>query len=942
VELSNWIALQGQRLSLIRRAIAPSDADAREILLASLRRRWLTLKLGDDVEARANHDIDTRLYQEWIWRFDTLSQADREAIQAHIDEAALPVPLVVMRFDANAVRFAANAIERLRQQLLTNFEALLWFTPDFPPAVMGVAKQAAKDDPRIEIAPSPSDVATIAEEQDLVLFVDGGALLREHALYMFVVAASDHSPCLVYADEDWLDPDGVRRYPFFKPSYSPELERRTGYVGSCILLRGIDVDWRALLGGEGGGRAVGRVTALATGLGREGVRSVPFVLYHIPERRRPRQHSFGEVELSEEKLPSVSIIIPTRDGREMLEPCLASIAKVTNYPHDKIEIVIIDNGSTDPSTLRYLHDSAASGVIKLLRDPGAFNYSRLNNLGAREAKGEVLIFLNNDTLVDDPDWLRCLVGQAMQHDVGAVGAKLLYPDRTVQFGGTIVGFGGIAGHAHVGLPEDDGGYCGLAGVTHEVGAVTGACLAIRRALFEELGGLDTALAVACNDVLLCVEALQRGYRNVYVARPLLIHLESKTRGLDDTDAKRELHLEEGRYLRSRHRQVFRNDPYYSPNLSYQRPYHIAAPPRRDKPWRAAARKRGKLRILLLSLVHGRGHGVPVVLQQQAAHLVRLGHEVFVGGPQVHRGIGYPGCRLVELNDPGEAAAYAVAKDIDCIVAHTAPFFSVVRLLGDFPRCILYDHGEPDPAFFADAAARRGQLVERQFCLAIADRVIAISDPVRRDIARDDVAIVRNGNSHLAGWSKELVPTRERTRAARHWTDKAVVLNVCRFERAERRYKGVDVFADIARRFRETYPELASRVVFVLCGKASPADVTEVEATGLTAVANVSDQELIDLYAAADVYMSFSQWEGYNLGIGQALALGLPVIASDIPAHREFDIPVTNDASEVATQLEPLTRRALSGALLAERRPKLSTWDEPLAAFAKAVEEVCRP
>jgi GT2 family glycosyltransferase len=941
VELSNWIALQGQRLSLIRRAVTPSDADAREILLASLRRRWLALRLGEDVEARANHDIDTQLYQEWISRFDTLSQADREAIQAHIAEAEMPVPLVAMRFDANSVRFAAAAIERLRQQLLRDFEALLCFAPDCPPGAVAAARRAAKDDPRIEISTAPSDDGAILAERDVVLLIDGGALLREHALYMFVVAALGRSPCLVYADEDWLDSDGIRRYPFFKPSYSPELERRTGYFGPCILCRGADIDWRALLG-EGAQSADRYVAALTARLGRDAVRSIPFVLYHAPRKRRRHQGTIREVLLPQAKLPSVSIIIPTRDGREMLEPCLASIAKLTNYPRNKIEIVIIDNGSKNPSTLSYLHDAEASGAIKRLLDSGSFNYSRLNNLGAREARGEVLVFINNDTLVDDPDWLRCLVGQAMQQDVGAVGAKLLYPDRTVQFGGTIIGFGGIAGHAHVGLPEGDGGYCGVASITHEVGAVTGACLAIRRALFEELGGLDTALAVACNDVLLCVEALQRGYRNVYVARPLLIHLESKTRGLDDTDAKRELHLEEGRYLRSRHGPIFRNDPYYSPNLSYQRPYHIAVPPRRDKPWRAAIRKRGRLRILLLSLVHGRGHGVPVVLQLQASHLAQRGHEVFVGGPRVHHGIGYPGCRLVELNDPGEAAAYAVAKDIDCIVAHTAPFFSVVRLLGEFPRCILYDHGEPDPSFFADAPARRRQQFERQFCLAVADRVIAISASVRSDIEREDVAIIRNGNSHLASWTEDLLPARQRTRAARGWTDKVVVLNVCRFERAERRYKGVDVYAEVANRFRAAHPDLASRVVFVLCGKASPADVAEVEAMGLTAIANVSDQELIDLYAAADLYMSFSQWEGYNLGIGQALALGLPVIASDIPAHREFEIPVTNDPSEVVTLLDPLARVALSGALLAERGPQLSTWDEPLAAFARVVEEACRP
>ena len=171
--------------------------------------------------------------------------------------------------------------------------------------------------------------------------------------------------------------------------------------------------------------------------------------------------------------------------------------------------------------------------------------------------------------------------------------------------------------------------------------------------------------------------------------------------------------------------------------------------------------------------------------------------------------------------------------------------------------------------------------------------------------------------------------------------KVVVLNVCRFEHAERRYKGIDVYAELAKRFRVTHPALAGRMEFALCGKPTKYDVREVEALGLSVSPNVSDQELVDLYAAADVYMNLSQSEGYNLGVGQALAMGLPVIASDIPAHREFGISVTNDLAEATAMLERLGRLALSGASLRERASRLWTWDEPLAEFALIVEEACR-
>jgi GT2 family glycosyltransferase len=942
VERARWLVRQRQRLALLRRALRPSDGDAREILWASLRRRWRARTIAEDAAAQAGHEIDPRLYQEWIARFDELSQQDRSAVREHVAKADLPVPLVLFLFDGATAKFAASAVDRLRVQLLDRFDALLCFSSDCLPEAIAAARRAARDDSRFTISSAPHfHDATAFAGRDHLLLAAGGILLREHALYMFVTAALGQTPCLVYADEDHLNPQGLRCRPFFKPSFSPELQRRTGYIGPCVLLRGVDVDTRALSLGEGSPAVERRIEEAVEQLGRGAILNLPFVLYHDALAERPRRMPPAELSLDQVNVPTVSIIIPTRNRLDLLGPCLASIVERTRFPRDKIEIIIVDNGSTDPETLRYLGEAADAGAIRLLHDPGEFNYARLNNLGAQASKGELLVFLNNDTLVDEPRWLELLAAQAMQKDVAAVGAKLLYPDRTVQFGGTVLGIQGVAAHAHVGLAEHDGAYRGLANVTHEVGAVTGACLAIRREVFDELGGLDPALAVACNDVLLCVEALSHGYRNIYVARPLLIHLESKSRGFDDTQAKREVFLEEGCYLRSRHRDIFKNDPCYSPNLSTVSAYDIAVPPRREKPWRRERRRHGKPRILMLSHVHGIGHGVPLVLRLQAEHLARSGHEVFIGGPRVGEGIGYEGCRLSYLNDPAEAASYAVAKDIDCIVAHTAPFFSVVRYLGDWPRVVLYDYGEPDPSFFADSGARRRQQVERRFCLGIADHVFAISATVRAEIDREDVGIIRLGNSHLASWSPDKILRREEMRAARGWMDKVVVLNVCRFEQAERRYKGIDIYAEVVRRFREAHPESIERVVFVLCGKATSKDIKAVEVLGLTVVPNVTDQELADLYAAADIYMNFSQWEGYNLGIGQALAMGLPVIASDIPAHRDFGIPVTNDPGAAALLFGPLAEAALSGTLLLERKPRVWTWDEPLAEFAAVIENACR-
>ncbi|MGH6824146.1 glycosyltransferase family 2 protein [Methyloceanibacter sp.] len=683
--------------------------------------------LTDDDEARRSHQIETTLYQEWIRRFDSLSRDDEKAIVEHIAEAEMPVPLALFMFDAGTAKFAAATVKHLRRQLFSRFDAVLLFTRHCNADAVAAARAAVKDDPRFTVSAADLPIDNRLAERRCVLLAEGGVLLREHALYLFLVAAKERSPCLVYADEDHLDAHGIRRRPRFKPSFSPELLRRTGYTGPCLFLHDIEFDAARILREREAWTVSGLTEALVQEAASDAVIHVPFVLYH--DARSPRSPRAQPVErcLAEERLPSVSVIIPTKDRLELLQPCLASLEARTRYPRAKLEIVVIDNGSTDPATLRYLRETAERGAINLLRDEAPFNYSRLNNLAARQSTGEVLVFLNNDTVVNDPSWLELLVAQAMRDDAGAVGAKLLYPDQTVQFAGTIVGLQGVAGHAHVGLQANDGGYCGLAAVTREVGAVTGACLAIRRTIFDEVGGLDTSLAVGCNDVLFCCDLLARGYRNLFLAQPLFIHCESKSRGGDDTREKIERAIAEGCYLRTRHKRLLQNDPYYSPNLSYERAYDIAFPPRRDKPWRKYVRRRGDLRVLMLSNLERVFEDEPAVLELQAGHLARLGHEVFVGSSRARPSVSHQGYQFVRLGHPIEAAAYAVANDIDCIVVHTSPFFSVVRWIGDWPRCILCDYGEQEASLVEDAEIRRRQEVERQFCLAVADRVFTISE-----------------------------------------------------------------------------------------------------------------------------------------------------------------------------------------------------------------------
>jgi GT2 family glycosyltransferase len=934
-----------KRLRLIGHALTPSGRQARLTISASFRRR---------LKGQLARETSISDYNRWIARFDELRPADRAAIAHHIAAGALPRLHVLTCFAAGQEALAEAWIDCLNRQLFGHWQAIFCFDRTCVPGAMERARARTAGDARfihIQMPPDAQDRQALAtpDQAAHIVLASGEAVLREHALYGFAVAAADNPESrLIYSDEDEIDAEGRRCEPWFKPDFSPELLNHTPYLGPCVLLRGQDHELSVLidlLATQGGAAAC--VNTLVREMSRQAVAHVPSILYHArattPQGTRGGAHALAQgsqaIVVTDTALPTVSIIIPTKDRLNVLATCLASIAK-TAYPPEKIEIIVVDNNSTDAETLRFLAAAKTEGKIRLLHDRQPFNFARINNRAAGVATGEVLLFLNNDTAADRSDWLRRLVAYIMQPDVGVVGAKLLYPNRSVQHGGVVLGIEGAVGHAHLGLRENEGGYRDLGRFTREVSAVTGACLAIRRSVFQEVQGFDETLHVTFSDVLLCLDAVARGYRNIVVAEPTIIHHESGTRGPDDTPAKRALARDEFEYARIRHGAFFKNDPYYSPNLSIERIYELAWPPRTKKPWQNFARRTGAPpRVLMLSITHQVGHGVAVVLNRQAEELRRRRFEVFIGGPLARNEFAYEGCHRVYIDDPREAACFAFEHGIDCVVAHTPPFFSTMRWLGEWPRSVLYDYGEPNPDLFPDAELRRRVLVEKRFCCGLADRVLAISESVRSESGYAQTEVLPLGNSHLAVWGDEMPQRRARVREEFGFGNKIVVLNVFRFHRVERYYKGIDTYADVIEEIDLTYPDLRERVVFALAGKAEEEDVREMEALGLRVFPNPTDERLIDLYVAADVYMNFSHWEGYNLGIGQALALGLPVIASDIPPHREFPIVTSNDPVESAARFAAFADDLLTGKAAASRTPTVYPWDGPLARFASVISEL---
>jgi GT2 family glycosyltransferase len=287
--------------------------------------------------------------------------------------------------------------------------------------------------------------------------------------------------------------------------------------------------------------------------------------------------------------PLVSLIVPTRNRVALLRRCIASILEKTRYRN--FEILVVDNGSDDPATLRYLAELGHDRRIRILRDDRPFNFPALNNAAVSQARGDLIGLLNNDVEVISPGWLDEMAGIALQPEVGAVGARLWFKNRTLQHGGVILGIGesGIAGHAHYRLPMGNFGYFGRASLIQSFSAVSAACLIVRKDIYEAVGGLNEAdLPVAYNDVDFCLRLRAAGYRNVWTPYAELYHHESATRGRADTPESQARFAAEVDYMKRRWGALLANDPAYSPNLTLERTdFGLAWPPRVRRPGNAA-------------------------------------------------------------------------------------------------------------------------------------------------------------------------------------------------------------------------------------------------------------------------------------------------------------------------------------------------------------------
>lgn len=410
---------------------------------------------------------------------------------------------------------------------------------------------------------------------------------------------------MIYSDEDKISEEGEYCDPYFKPDWSPDTFLSSMYTPHLIVLRKDLVD---KIGGfrEGfeGSQDYDLILRLSEKTNR--IHHIPKILYHWRKIEgstaavysaknyahqasikalneslvRRKENAVLEeglwlgsfrVRYKIQKEKKVSIIIPTKDKIELVEELVSSIIEKTTYKN--YEILIVDNNSKDKKTWDYYGEiKAKSNQVNIIEYNKPFNFSAINNFGASKAKGEYLLFLNNDTKVINSEWLSSMVEHIQRKEIGAVGPKLLFGDDTIQHIGVITGVcGEIAGHPFYGLSNESNGYFGNINMVRNVRAVTGACLMTKRSVFNEIGGFDTRFVVSYNDVDICLRIIEKGYRIIYTPYSNLYHFESKSLG-KVSEGNRKIDYNEVLLMKKVWGKKLSPDPYYNPNLSKSEPY----------------------------------------------------------------------------------------------------------------------------------------------------------------------------------------------------------------------------------------------------------------------------------------------------------------------------------------------------------------------------------
>jgi GT2 family glycosyltransferase len=580
------------------------------------------------------HALDPAAYARWITRCDTLSEADLAAARAlagRLEARGPLISVVIPVFDPDPDHLSA-AIASVKAQIWPKWELCLADDASPGGAAWAQLEAAAAADPRIRIVrreanghiSAATNSALALAGGDFVAFMDQDDLIPPHALLEVAAELARHAGTdLIYTDEDKIDGRGRRVEPHFKTGWDPEIMLSQNMTSHLTVIRRRRVaEAGALREGLEGAQDWDLVLRIARAAGPGRIRHIPAVLYHW---RQAGQASFSETAMARCRAaaaqavndhlaatgqaataraaangpawleivrdlpvpaPKVTVIVPTRDRADLLAACTKGVLETTDWPD--LELLVVDNDSAEPATRALFEALARDPRVRILPAPGPFNYSAINNAAVREAKGDLLVFLNNDVEVRGPGWLTALAAQALRPEVGAAGAMLRFPDGRVQHAGVALGIGAarVAGALGVGAGLRDPGPSNRLRTARCVSAATAACLAVRRQVFDAAGGFDAEnLPVAFNDIDLCLRIGALGLQVIWTPQADLIHRESASRGSDLEARHAERFAREAAWMRQRWGAALDADPFYGLNLDLSGgDWRPADPPRRPRPW----------------------------------------------------------------------------------------------------------------------------------------------------------------------------------------------------------------------------------------------------------------------------------------------------------------------------------------------------------------------
>lgn len=555
------------------------------------------------------HEDDYETYRMKVRPSEKELAAQKEETFAVAPKISIVVPLY-----KTPMGFLKELVSSVCQQTYENWELVLsdGSGPDSP--LKKYLQSLARTEKRIKVVytgrqldiSANTNEAVKAASGEYLAFADHDDLLEPHALYECVRALQKHPQIeLIYSDEDKVDQKGKKYFePHFKSDFNIDLLRSMNYFCHLVVVKASLIAKVGMLDSEYHG-AQDYDFVLRCVEQTDAVYHIPKVLYHwrahrdsTAENPDSKRYAFeagkravqahydrlgipATVEEGEypglyrtyyhwEEQPLVSIIIPNKDHIEDLDTCMTSIFEKSEYLN--FEFIIVENNSTEEETFAFYKRLEASHEnVKVVYWKEDFNYSKINNFGASYANGEYLLLLNNDTQIKNGKCIGEMLGYCMREDVGIVGARLYYEDMTIQHAGVVIGFGGIAGHAFIGMPGTANGYFSRIICAQDYSAVTAACLMTKKELYMQVGGLTEELKVAFNDIDYCMKVRKQGKLVVYNPYAELFHYESKSRGLEDTPEKKKRFHDEVKLFNKRWKDDVKDgDPYYNVNLSLDR------------------------------------------------------------------------------------------------------------------------------------------------------------------------------------------------------------------------------------------------------------------------------------------------------------------------------------------------------------------------------------